>query len=289
MRELFEAHPTLKILVIVVGILIATTLVAKLLKLLLTKLVKKLSSKNKDQNGRVSHKMLVKFLVAVVYILGIITAVNQIPRLAGTLTTILAGSGVLAVIIGFAAQESFGNLISGVFLTLFKPFDVGDRVVLPEKNITGYVEDITLRHTVIRTLTQTRALIPNAIMGSAIVENTDYVDGTLTMVPISVDVSFDTDLEKAVRVMGKALATHPLCAGSAPPRVLVTGFGSSGVSLLGFLPIQDAAQFTAAATHARLLVKKAFDGSGIVIPFQTITIANQSEGEDIRVYTSKEP
>ena len=289
MRELFEAHPTLKILVIVVGILIATTLVAKLLKLLLTKLVKKLSSKNKDQNGRVSHKMLVKFLVAVVYILGIITAVNQIPRLAGTLTTILAGSGVLAVIIGFAAQESFGNLISGVFLTLFKPFDVGDRVVLPEKNITGYVEDITLRHTVIRTLTQTRALIPNAIMGSAIVENTDYVDGTLTMVPISVDVSFDTDLEKAVRVMGKALATHPLCTGSAPPRVLVTGFGSSGVSLLGFLPIQDAAQFTDAASNARILVKKAFDENGIVIPFQTITIANQSEGEDIRIYTSKEP
>ena len=233
--------------------------------------------------------MLVKFLVAVVYILGIITAVNQIPRLAGTLTTILAGSGVLAVIIGFAAQESFGNLISGVFLTLFKPFDVGDRVVLPEKNITGYVEDITLRHTVIRTLTQTRALIPNAIMGSAIVENTDYVDGTLTMVPISVDVSFDTDLEKAVRVMGKALATHPLCTGSAPPRVLVTGFGSSGVSLLGFLPIQDAAQFTDAASNARILVKKAFDENGIVIPFQTITIANQSEGEDIRIYTSKEP
>ena len=289
MRELFEAHPTLKILIIVVGILIATTLVAKLLKLLLMKLVKKLGTRDKDYNGRVSHKMLVKFLVGIVYVLGIITAVNQIPRLAGTLTTILAGSGVLAVIIGFAAQESFGNLISGVFLTLFKPFDVGDRVTLPEKNITGYVEDITLRHTVIRTLTQTRALIPNAIMGSAIVENTDYVDGSLTQVPINVDVTFDTDLEKAVRVMGKALATHPLCAGAAPPQVLVTGFGASGISLLGFLPIKDAKQFTAAASNARILVKKAFDENGIVIPYQTITISNHAEGEDIRVYTSKEP
>ena len=166
---------------------------------------------------------------------------------------------------------------------------MGDRVILTEKNITGYVEDITLRHTVIRTLTQTRALIPNAIMGSAIVENTDYVDGSLTQVPIAVDVSFDTDLEKAVRVMGNALATHPLCAGSAPPRVLVTGFGASGVSLLGFLPIQDASHFTDAASNARILVKKAFDENGIVIPYQTITISNQSEGEDIRVYTSKGP
>ena len=286
MRELFEAHPTVKILVIVLGILAATVLVAKLLKLLLTKLVKKLAARSSKEHGRVSHRMIVKFVVAVVYVLGIITAVNQIPRLAGTLTTILAGSGLLAVIIGFAAQESFGNLISGVFLTLFKPFDVGDRITLPEKNITGYVEDITLRHTVIRTLTQTRALIPNAIMGSAIVENTDYVID-LTQVPISVDVAFNTDLDKAVLVMGKALAIHPLCAGSAPPRVLVTGFGASGISLLGFLPIKDAAQFTTAASNARILVKKAFDDNGIVIPYQTITISNQSEEEDIRVYTSK--
>ena len=288
MRELFEAHPTGKILIIVLGILVATVLLAKLLKLLLTKLIKKLAARGQKNHGHVSHRMMVKFVVAVVYILGIITAVNQIPRLAGTLTTILAGSGVLAVIIGFAAQESFGNLISGVFLTLFKPFDVGDRVSLPEKNITGYVEDITLRHTVIRTLTHTRALIPNAIMGSAIVENTDSVNGDLTQVPISVDVAFDTDLDKAVRVMGKALATHPLCAGSSPPQVLVTGFGASGISLLGFLPIKDAAQFTTAASNARILVKKAFDENGVVIPYQTITISNSSEGENIRVYTSKE-
>ena len=289
MQELFEAHPTLKILFIVLGIIVVTILVAKLLKVLLTKLVKKLAERNKKGNGRVSHRMLVKFVVAVVYILGIITAVNQIPRLAGTLTTILAGSGVLAVIIGFAAQESFGNLISGVFLTLFKPFDVGDRVILPEKNITGYVEDITLRHTVIRTITHTRALIPNAIMGSAIVENTDYVNGNLTQVPINVDVTFNTDLDLAVRIMGKALATHPLCAGAAPPQVLVTGFGASGISLLGFLPIKDAAQFTVAASQARILLKKAFDDNGIVIPYQTITISNHAEGDEVRIYTAKEP
>ena len=277
MRELFDAHPTLKILIIVLAILVATVVLARLLRFLLTKLIRKLGVRDTHYNGRVSHKMLVKFVVAVVYVLGIITAVNQIPRLAGTLTTILAGSGVLAVIIGFAAQESFGNLISGVFLTLFKPFDVGDRVTLPEKDITGYVEDITLRHTVIRTLTGTRALIPNAIMGSAIVENTDYVNGSLAQVPIHVDVAFDTDLETAVRVMGKALATHPLCAGSDPPQVLVTAFGSSGVSLLGLLPIKDAKQFTLAASQARILVKKAFDANGIVIPYQTITISNHAE------------
>ena len=287
MRELFEAHPTLKVLIYVLAILIATVVLARLLKLMLKKLVAKLEKRDEKYTSSVSRKMLVKFVIALIYALGIITAVNQIPRLTGTLATLLAGSGLLAVIIGFAAQESFGNLISGVFLSIFKPFDVGDRITLTEKNITGYVEDITLRHTVIRTLSSTRALIPNAIMGSAIVENVDYVDGTLAQVPISVDVAYDTDLEQAVTVMSEALAAHPLCAGDNPPRVLVTGFGASGISLLGFLPIRDAAQYTTAASNARMLVKKAFDRNGITIPYQTITISNQAEGEDIRVSVSK--
>ena len=190
MTELFEAHPTLKVLTYVLGILIATVVLARVLKALLKKLLKRLEKRDRKYSSSVSHKMLVKFIIAVIYALGIITAVNQIPRLTGTLATLLAGSGLLAVIIGFAAQESFGNLISGVFLSIFKPFDVGDRITLTEKNITGYVEDITLRHTVIRTLSTTRALIPNAIMGSAIVENVDYVNGSLTQVPITVDVAY---------------------------------------------------------------------------------------------------
>ena len=80
MQELFEAHPTLKILLIVLAILAATVLLARLLRFLLTKLLKKLGKRDTQYNGRVSHKMLVKFVVAVVYVLGIITAVNQIPQ-----------------------------------------------------------------------------------------------------------------------------------------------------------------------------------------------------------------
>ena len=72
------------------------------------------------------------------------------------------------------------------------------------------------------------------------------------------------------------------------PQVLVTGFGASGISLLGFLPIRDAREFASAASNARILVKKAFDENGIVIPYQTITISNHDAGEDIRVYTSKD-
>ena len=279
MYEFFQEHPTLYIVVRVVLILIGTAVVAGLLRFLANRLGTRLAKKEKTFTSGVSRKMLGKSLPAIIYILGIITAVNQIPTLTGTLRALLAGSGVLAVIIGFAAQESFGNLISGVLLSIFKPFDVGDRITLVDRNVTGFVEDITLRHTVIRTVADTRTLIPNAIMGSAIVENVDYADGVLPQVPIQVDVAYDTNLELAVRVLRETLAPHPLRAGETEPRVLVTGFGASGVTLVGYLPVKDAAAFASAASDARIMVKQAFDASGITIPYQTITISERSVGK----------
>ena len=289
MTEFFSAHPVLRTAASVVIIMAVTAAVIYALRIVLDRVEARLKQQGRRSTGKVSWKMLRKAAVALVLILGIITAINRIPTLARTLTAVLAGSGVLAVVIGFAAQESFGNLISGVFLTLFKPFDVGDRVTLPDRGITGMVEDITLRHTVLRTVADTRELIPNSVMGSAIVENVNYIDGSLTLIPIEVDVAYDTDLELAVRVMREALASHPLCAGEKPPKVLVTGFGGSGVSLRGFLPIRDPALFHQAGSDARILVKKAFDANGITIPYLTVTIANRSDGEGIRIVTNREP
>ena len=287
MTEFFNAHPHLRTIISVFLILLGTAVLCYLLKLVLDRLEKKLKKREGYGAGKVSWKMLRKAIFALVIVLGIITAINQIPTLAGTLTTVLAGSGVLAVIVGFAAQESFGNLISGVFLTLFKPFDVGDRVTLSDRGITGFVEDITLRHTVIRTVADTRELIPNAVMGSAIVENVDYVDGSLTLIPIEVDVAYDTDLDKAVLVMRETLLSHPLCVGEKPPKVLVTGFGSSGISLRGFLPIQNSFDYNQAASDARILLKKAFDKNGITIPYFTVTIANQHGSESIHITSGR--
>ena len=288
MAEFFNAHPSLSVLCKVLLILAATGVVSVFLKYLLNQMEHKLSQRGYPGSGKVSWKLLRKVIFALVIALGGITAIHQIPTLAGTLTTVLAGSGILAVIVGFAAQESFGNLISGIFLSLFKPFDVGDRVTLSDRGITGFVEDITLRHTVIRTVSDTRELIPNSVMGSAIVENVDYVDGALTQIPIDVDVAYNSDLEQAVAVMREALQAHPLCAGEKPPRVLVTGFGGSGISLRGFLPIVDSADYTQAASDARILVKKALDRSGITIPFLTVTIANQNGEESIHITSRRD-
>ncbi len=78
---------------------------------------------------------------------------GQIPGMSRITQALLAGSGIVALVLSLAAQESFSNLISGMLISMCRPFNVGDRIHLINSDITGWVEDITLRHTVIRTLT----------------------------------------------------------------------------------------------------------------------------------------
>ena len=111
-----------------------------------------------------------------VYFIGILAALEAIPGLSKVMSTILAGSGIIAIVVGLAAQESLGNIISGWFIGLFRPFEVGDRVRLVGYDITGKIEDITLRHTVIKTFTNSRVIVPNSKISSTIIENSHYID-----------------------------------------------------------------------------------------------------------------
>ena len=287
MKEFIDNNPVLFIALKVVGVLFLTFLLTWVVRLILNKVEKKAGIKRIRGVSQISQKLLKNIVVGILYVIGIFTAINQIPSLSSALSTVLAGSGILAVIVGFAAQESFGNLVSGIFLTLFKPFDVGNRVRLVSQDINGYIEDITLRHTVIRTVTDTRLLVPNSVMGSAIVENTNYVDGNPTKNFIDVDVAYDTDLEKAMAIMSEVIVSHPKYVGVKPLTIYVRNFAASGISLRGTMTTRTLDDNYIASSEARIALKKAFDAAGIVIPYQTVTISNNAPGEGIRLVSDK--
>ena len=85
--------------------------------------------------------------------------------------------------IGFALQSSLKNIIAGTLLSYSKTFQIGDRIRILSKNITGYIEDITLRHTVVRTFTNERVIIPNSVLADEIVVN-NYLEEMETSYPL---------------------------------------------------------------------------------------------------------
>jgi len=112
---------------------------------------------------RSSVKMILGFL-AIVYI------IYTIPVLRNKAVLIFSSAGVFAAIIGFAAQSAIANLVSGVFIVIFKPFRAGDYIKLDDKRL-GIVEDITLRHTIINNFENKRLIIPNSIISKESILN----------------------------------------------------------------------------------------------------------------------
>jgi len=125
----------------------------------------------KDHHNRVD-RTAVKFLAQLaqfaVYIFAFISYAHLIPALAGLGTAWLASAGILSVIIGLAAQNTLGNLIAGISLLLYRPFNVGDylQVTAPTGLETGLVESINLGYTILKTNDNRHVILPNSIMAS---------------------------------------------------------------------------------------------------------------------------
>ena len=276
MQEFAAEMPVLYAVVKIVLVLVITKLLAMLLKLILKK-VEGARAKLTKRPNYIGYKLLNNVLIIILYIVGAIVAVRQVPALSTAVTAILAGSGILAVALGFAAQESVGNLVSGVFLSIFRPFDVGDRIQIRAQDITGYIEDITLRHTVIRTILGTRLIVPNSVMSSAVVENTNFAEGEPTRNFVDVQVSYGSDLSLAKRLMEEVVTSHPLYVGPKPLTVFVRQFESSGIALRATMTTRTVDDNFLACSEVRQQLKEAFDANGVTIPFATVTISNLGE------------
>lgn len=161
------------------------------------------------KNDPTNYKFVGYVGTAVIYIIGIGFAMNNITSFKALSNSILAGAGIIAAAIGFAAKEALSNLISGFFIIIFKPFRINDRIQVDSSNQQGIVEDITLRHTVIRNYENQRIIIPNATISNANIINSDHIDPRIKRW-VEFDISYSNDLEQAKAILIKNVSAHPL-------------------------------------------------------------------------------
>ncbi len=112
---------------------------------------------------RISHKPTISglfssiFFIALLFV-GLFISL-QLLHLEKTITSLLAGAGIIGLALGFAFQDLTANFISGVFIIFRKPFDVGN--IVDTNGFTGIVEEIQLRSTIIRTFQGLHIMLPN--------------------------------------------------------------------------------------------------------------------------------
>ncbi len=178
---------------------------------------------------------------------------------------VLAGFGIAGIAVGFGAQFLVRDIIAGVFILWENQFRIGD--VTRVADVTGLVEEITLRKTVLRDLDGIVHHVPNGEVRVASNYSRHY-----SRVNLDVSVSYDTDLDHAISVInrvGRELAADESWREKfvTPPQVLgVNKFGDSGIDIKILGDVKPGEQW-AIMRELRLRLKKAFDAEGIEIPW----------------------
>jgi len=115
----------------------------------------------------VNAKFIMRIVKITLYTIAIYGCLSLLTPFESVLGKIWGSAGIIAVVLGLAAQESMGNFVNGLLITTFKPFKIGDLVKVNNGEYEGYVVDISLRDTVIRTYENTKIIIPNSTMNKA--------------------------------------------------------------------------------------------------------------------------
>ena len=234
--------------------------------------------KRRGAKDSIHIKFIKSLAVGATYIIGIANAIAQFSGFNKMANTLLAGSGVIAIVLSLGAQESFSNLISGIFISIFKPFNIGDKISLSGDSTSGFVEDITLRHTVIRTYTNVTIIIPNSVISSAKIENITYSEGVSYPIEVTIAYGSKDKRERAIEIMEETVKSHPLFYEkmSQSTKVLCTQFGDNGITLKIVMWTQNVLDNNPACSECRLSILDKFEEEGIEIPYNKIQIINEN-------------
>ena len=261
---LTQAIAMLPNLVVAILVLVLFVVAAKVVRRVLDRVLSRVSD-----NAQVRSLLTTVAYVAVIAI-GTFVALGVL-ELDKTVTSLLAGVGILGLALGFAFQDIASNFVSGVLLAFRRPFREGD--LIESNDLFGKVESINLRSTLIRKPTGQIVYMPNQDVFTNPIIN--YSRLGERRVDVAVGVSYDDDLEKARRVTIEALEGLEMRYADRPVEVFYNEFGGSSINFVArfWIAFSDKQpEFLHAQSEAIIAIKKAFDANGISIPFPIRTL-----------------
>jgi small-conductance mechanosensitive channel len=188
-------------------------------------------------------------------------------QLGFNLSVLLGAAGIFSVALGFAAQTSAANIISGLFVIGERSFVVGQTIQVG--NHTGEVLSIDLLSVKLRTSDNRYVRIPNdAIIKTDVVNLSKF---PIRRADLLISISYQTDIAHARAVLLEVARKNPLCLDEPHPQISLRGFAESAVNLE--FSVWAAREKYSDMRDAMLeQIKSAFDVARIEFPFPTRTL-----------------
>ncbi len=204
---------------------------------------------------------------AVVYSLAFLGGISALAPLGVDLTGLLVAGGVAGIVIGFASQQVFSNILSGLFLLVERPFTIGDPVTV--EGVSGQVVDINIFSTRIRAWDGYIVRLPNTKVLGATIYN--YQKTRVRRVELRIGISYGSSIEDAKEAIMKVIREHPFCLENPAPDVFVEDFADSAIVLNVRCWAPSEVWFDTKKSLLEL-IKREFDRAGVEIPFPQLDL-----------------
>lgn len=266
-------HQNTRTLIQILVIIIVTIIVAIVFRKIGDRLIKRLS--RHEAFNPTNFRFMQHIITAIIVVIGFALVIFLIPGMRHVAKTLITGAGILAVVVGFASQAALSNIISGVFIVIFKPYRIND-IVTVRDTMSGVIEDISLRHTVIRNYENKRIVIPNSVISNEVIINSNYEDDMVVRW-IDFGISYTADIDKARAVVQQIVEAHPnfidhrtpeeIENGDPKVRVRVLRLGEYSIDMRAWAWAENQGKAFVLGTDCLEEIKKAFDREGVEIPY----------------------
>ena len=252
-----------------VNVLVALLLLA--IGVLAIRVLTNATQKALEKSSRV-NALLRNFLCSVVNKTAwVLLLMIVVQRLGVNIAPLIAGLGVTGFILGFAFQESLGNLAAGMMIAINQPFQIGDYVTVGA--ISGTVRELNMMAATLFTADNIKVMVPNKVIWGAPITN--YTATDKRRIDIAVNIAYGADISKAKRVALDTLRADPRVLDDPAPIAEVIAMGDSAVNLV-LRPWATPSDYWATFFALNQAVKEAFDREGIKIPLPQMDIRVKS-------------
>ena len=218
------------------------------------------------------------------YTLFLIVLITILQQFGVRLTAILGAAGIAGIAIGFAAQTSLSNFISGLFLIFEKPFQVGD--VIQVGSHKGVVESIDLLSLTLRTFDNLAVRIPNETLVKG--ELINITRHPVRRFNIELGVHYREDPDRVAVVLKDIARKNKLVLEEPEPVVSLVGFGESQLNY--FVGVwHEKTDFLELRNSILRDIKVGLEKENIEIPFPHRVVISRPEGEAPEEETASEP
>jgi small-conductance mechanosensitive channel len=210
--------------------------------------------------------------------------VLRIAGLTQLALTVVGGTGLIGLVLGIAFRDITENFLASLFLSLQQPFREGDLVEIA--TVTGYVQRLTSRTTVLMTLDGNQAQVPNSTVFKSTIRN--FSSNPNRRDDFIVGIGYDDSIPFAQEVALKVLADHPAVLQEPEPLVLVENLGPSTVNLRVYFWLDGGLHsWLKVKSSVIRLIKRAFQESGITLPDEAREVTFP-QGVSVHVIDSEE-